>query len=532
MPTIDDKRAAVFHPIVYVRGYAMTRGEIDDTTADPFCGFNLGSTVFRATADKTRARKYIFESPVLRLASDYGYADVFADGLDIMDDEWDDGATLSRRSIVVYRYYDPASNLLGTGETPPITKFAEDLGKLIARVRELVCRNPENGITPDTFRCYLVAHSMGGLVCRAFLQNPALSATDVRKAVDKFFTYATPHNGIDVAGVNVPAWLTLHDTDNFSRARMAKYLDLEPLFQRTKRVHWMPEEHFSSERVFCLIGTNRSDYEAAQGLSRTFVGHGSDGLVKIENAWVCGVATDGRESSPVAKAFVYRAHSGHFGIVNSEEAYQNLIRFLFGDLRVDVWIDVGTIRLPPDVQREETSGKTVEALYQFEVLASPRGKLWYLTRRVAEEDSVACLRYQEWKTETTRPVPLYVSSVFLDRAARIDKTRASLAYSLTLGVRVPDYEINRKLWLNQHFEGGYLFHDQVKIEIFPGSDDGTWEVRYDWQSENPGAPSRPLTATMLADGKREMVVPFDNARSPGITGRLRFIATRWNHWLG
>jgi hypothetical protein len=31
-------------PIIYVRGYAMTEGEIEATTADPFCGFNLGST--------------------------------------------------------------------------------------------------------------------------------------------------------------------------------------------------------------------------------------------------------------------------------------------------------------------------------------------------------------------------------------------------------------------------------------------------------------------------------------------------------
>ena len=30
-----------FCTIIYVRGYAMTRDEIDDTTADPFCGFDL-----------------------------------------------------------------------------------------------------------------------------------------------------------------------------------------------------------------------------------------------------------------------------------------------------------------------------------------------------------------------------------------------------------------------------------------------------------------------------------------------------------
>ena len=40
-----------YWPIIYVRGYAMSRTEIDETTADPFCGFNLGSTVIRATPD-------------------------------------------------------------------------------------------------------------------------------------------------------------------------------------------------------------------------------------------------------------------------------------------------------------------------------------------------------------------------------------------------------------------------------------------------------------------------------------------------
>jgi hypothetical protein len=168
---------APYYPIIYVRGYAMTRGEIDQTTADPFCGFNLGSTVYRAVADKDQQpRKYVFESPVVRLASEFGYSDVYEDGYDIVDPEWEVAAdgkptdnALTGRSIVIYRYYDPASTLLGGGETPSIEAFAKGLSTLVARVRELVCKNPVNGMAPKDFRCYLVAHSMGGLVCRAFL---------------------------------------------------------------------------------------------------------------------------------------------------------------------------------------------------------------------------------------------------------------------------------------------------------------------------------------------------------------------------
>ena len=120
-----------FHPILYVRGFAMSRGEIDDTSADPFCGFNLGSTVYRAVPDRERApRKYVFESPVIRLGSDFGYRDVYEDGYDLLDPEWLEGGerTLTNRSIIVYRYYDEASTLLGSGKTPSIETFATKLG--------------------------------------------------------------------------------------------------------------------------------------------------------------------------------------------------------------------------------------------------------------------------------------------------------------------------------------------------------------------------------------------------------------------
>ena len=78
-----------YWPIIYVRGYAMSRTEIDETTADPFCGFNLGSTVIRATPDpKTPPRKLIFESPLVRLQSDFEYGDVYEDGVDIGDPDF------------------------------------------------------------------------------------------------------------------------------------------------------------------------------------------------------------------------------------------------------------------------------------------------------------------------------------------------------------------------------------------------------------------------------------------------------------
>ena len=547
---------APFHPIIYVRGFAMTRGEIDETSADPFCGFNLGSTVFRAVPDRERKpRKFVFESPVIRLGSDFGYRDVYEDGYDLLDPEWTDDPRhrLTSRSIVVYRYYDEASKLLGKGETPPIETFATNLGALILKVRDVVCaphpdtKNSER-VAPEDFRCYLVAHSMGGLVCRAFLQNPKLDPGGAAKYVDKLFTYATPHNGIDVAGVNVPSWLSFGDTDNFNRERMAEYLAIdEDVYEKTERVDWLPEARFPSSRVFTMVGTNRQDYEAGMGLSRAFVGHGSDGLVRIENATLNGLKSDGRPGDPCAKAFTFRAHSGVFGIVNSEEAYQNLARFLFGDVRVDVHAEFDDVRVPDKLIGDEKKGK-VDALYQVELLASPRGKLWYLTRRVAEEDSVACFSHKEWRA-AKGSVKKYLSTVFLANRARVDPTRPSLAYSVSLGVRVPDYEVDRTLWFDEHYEGGYLFRDALVIELVPPTNSpveteakparktrskpkaastGEWDVKYAWQGQAVQPARESVDATRLTKGRVEVTIPFDSGRNPGVTGRLRFVISAWN----
>lgn len=519
-----------FHPIIYVRGYAMTQSEIDGTAADPFCGFNVGSTVYRAVPDRTRPpRKYIFESPVIRLASDFNYQDVYEDGYDILDPEWSDNNNqLPSRSIIIYRYYDEASQLLGTGKTPEIETFSQKLGDLILKVRDLVCANPKNNVTPDTFRCYLVAHSMGGLVCRGLLHNPKNDPHNTRQYVDKLFTYATPHNGIDMLGMNVPAWLSMNDMNNFNRERMADYLNLKDAFKKTNSVAWIPEQHFSPEKVFTLVGTNRSDYEVAKGASRTFAGHGSDGLVRIQNATLKTLKKDGTEGAPCAKAFNYRAHGGKFGIVNSEESYQNLTRFLFGDVRVDIWAEIDEIKLPKKVQQAVDEGKKVDALYQVEVLASPRGKLWQLTRRKAEEDSVACFCQDDLTEAGNQPLKEYLSTVFLAKRERI-KNRRNLVYELSLGIRVPDWEIDRTLWLDQHFEGGYLFRNAIKLELAPPtSTRPDWKIEYGWQGQGFSNATKRTEPIKNQQGQLEVVVPFDSKSTPGAKGRLKFVVSRWN----
>lgn len=167
-----------YHPIIYLRGFAMTRGEIEATTATPYMGFNLGSTKIRQEWDREVTR-HIFESPLIRLMKEFGYNDIYRDGVEIDD-------PIPPCSVIIHRYYDDADRDFGTGRRPSITDAAESLSDLILQVRDQVCTADIGN--PEDFRVYLVAHSMGGLICRCLLQNDEIGSAEAKRLVDKVFT--------------------------------------------------------------------------------------------------------------------------------------------------------------------------------------------------------------------------------------------------------------------------------------------------------------------------------------------------------
>lgn len=520
-----------YHPIIYVRGFAATQGEIEETVADPYMGFNIGSTKARVawTGD---VKRFYFESPLVRLMGDHKYEDVFVDGDDLVAAERTEHA-IPYRCIIIYRYYDEASKDFGDGKTPPIEHFAKGLDKLILRLREKICANKENKMTPADFRVHLVAHSMGGLVCRAFLQNPALGSAQARATVDKLFTYATPHNGIDMRIVrNLPGWLSFGDVNNFNRERMAGYLAV-PAGDDVSVV-----KNFPPERIFNLVGTNSRDYTVAGGVSAWAAGDASDGLVRLENATTHGADADGKDViSP--RAFVHRSHSGYYGIVNSEEGYQNLTRFLFGELRVDGILDIDDITLPTEVQQAFKENKTVRASYQFEVAASVRGCQWQMTRREVRENSAIFRSYEELfpgKDGTTRLPDRTRSprlfSVFLDPSKSV-KASKSVSFAFDMKVLVPDYEVDGLLFMKRHYEGGFIYRELLLVEAFP--DDkalGGWRIKYGYQDINPGKPgveavTRPLVGDN-AKGGLAFDIPIEQKARPGLRGTLRIEARPWS----
>src|SRR5205085_2318081 len=172
------------------------------------------------------------------------------------------------------------------------------------------------------------------------LRNAAPPITPV--AINKFFTYGTPHKGIGFrSGLgwveDVRDLVGFKGSDTFGEPEMRRFLslgDTQPLHTYAPVRGDLP-----LERIFNVVGTNYQDYVV--WVSKKAVGPGSDGLVGVENAYVLGAA----------RAFIHRAHSGPLGMVNSEEGYQNLTRFLFGDIQLQALLEpITVVGHPPQVE--------------------------------------------------------------------------------------------------------------------------------------------------------------------------------------
>ena len=493
------------YPIIYVRGYAMTESEITETTSTPYMGLELGSTKARQAWDGA-VRKVFFESPIVRLLK-AGYSDIYRDGLQI------ESGPIPLQSIIIHRYYDVADPDFGSGKVPTVEEAAKGLSDLILRVRDQVCLDGQ--MRPEDFRVYLVAHSMGGLVCRCFLQNGAVGSDDARKLVDKVFTFATPHNGIEMAGLNVPGFFGLWDMNNFNRGEMRKYLGIKDKYVEVNSL----DGKFDPRRFFCLVGTNSKDYDVARGASRLLAGEFSDGLVRIENAYVTGAP----------RAHVHRSHSGAYGIVNSEEGFQNLTRFLFGDVRVDGMLAIEDLPLPPTIKLQKMLGTKVG--YYFEVVVATRGALDFdLTRRTVANNS-AMLRPRSdlfaddgtLKADARHP---YLFSTFLDLSKRPQGSR-EMMFTVQLSVSMITYAGEDTPTDEHYVPGEYLFRDTVVISAIPPADTKeSWQVSYvladsGWSS----AKMAPADGKVDEQGQPYVAIPLKNEK--GFKATLRLYGSHW-----
>jgi hypothetical protein len=483
-------------PVIYVRGFAGSG--IDKVVDDPFYGFNEGSVHVRVDGTND-PRFHQFESPLLRLMTDEGYR-LLVQGDQRAYLEGAGDGEVDAHTLWVHRFYDISASTFGRkAEEFSLEKAAEDLFTLV----QLVVRKT------GAPRVFLVAHSMGGLICRSLVQRVI---PDPTRFVARIFTYATPHGGIDFA----VGWGLLEKfrdltgfqgADIFGRDRMYEYLTRTPAAKTPKDFDpvLIPADGYPLDDLFCLVGTNPEDYAAAGGLSSWAVGARSDGLVQIDNAYVKGAH----------RAMVHRSHSGRFGVVNSEEGYQNLRRFLFGDLQVKVDL------IDYDVEGSEAD----DTLWQLETALSIRG----LPVLVHEQSTAhyCPVQIERRRREDTAATPIPLLTTFLssstsrptdERGRKVPTLRHALKLRL-ISIR----DRNGVFSFLDHLEQAEDWQDIVVVDIAPPANDRelprAWAV---WNSDLPMAirdwepgDRDPIVDTDPAPGRWRGLVPL-----PEVTHQL------------
>ncbi|MCU1519555.1 MAG: hypothetical protein JWQ75_4276 [Pseudarthrobacter sp.] len=462
-------------PVIYVRGFAGGGSAINNAVDDPFYGFSQGSVHVRADSSG-RAKFHQFESPMLRLITDHKYeVPVHGDQGAFLQSV--DAGTVSPASVWIHRFYDDAAATFA--EDPADFSFERAAADLFELIKLVLAKTG----APKVF---LVAHSMGGLICRSLVQrvipeqtakngtiNPAAGADYVAR----IFTYATPHGGISFA-VGFGLLERIRDATGFQGAdifgpdRMYEYLTPPALRQRQPREEFiatgMPEDGFPVDELFCLVGSNPEDYDVAFGLSSKAVGARSDGLVQIDNAAVRG--------APLA--VVHRSHSGRYGIVNSEEGYQNLQRFLFGDLKIEVEL-VGFT-----VGRDAPS----EIEFQLDVGLAIRG----LPVLVHEQSAAhfCPVQIEHWKEGNPIDSPVPLLTAFLSSRAPRPRVAGQEVPHLRHALKLRLMSIKERegrFAFDDHMEQTEDWQDALLVDIEPPAPGGLPRAWAAWTSTVPTA---------------------------------------------
>ncbi len=448
-----------FLPIIYVRGYAGSQSSVESTVDLPYYGFNLGSTKVRTGPDGNPDFA-IFESPLVRLMKDHGYTDIFAridDGgeVEILSNRAAaENNAYPERSLWIYRYYDRTSKVTGRGIRDRVETIADGLQTLIDFVMERT----------GAPQVHLVAHSMGGLICRSLIQRGPRDRA--RNSIARLFTYATPHRGIHFrsglgALTDIRDFLGVNESDTFGPRRLREILGFAEDWDED-RLHEIGP-NFSVANVFSLIGTNHTDYNMA----RYAVGPGSDGLVQVDHAYVKGSS----------RAFVYRGHSGPLGIVNSEEGYQNLQRFLFGDTSVEIRLE--NLRLEGRYRDDDAL-----RYLMIETTVVIRGEETVMTDQREEHGSPLTVgaRDLEESGET-------FFRTYLMRAKRPGDDRRYSNFQIRLRI-LPHFVQNRMVLRDRHYFGERLFEGVLTVAIGDADDRGGWLIKSRWTSMDEEMPSR------------------------------------------
>ena len=138
--------------------------------------------------------------------------------------------------------------------------------------------------------------------------------------------------------------------------------------------------------------------------------------------------------------------------------------------------------------------------------------------------------------------PVYLFSGYLAENGKLPRIKdgkklrprdTALAFSIDLGVQVPVYEVDKRFWMDEHFEGGYVFSDTITFHVRRDARGTT--VKYGLSSKlGSGVATRSLSPQQTEGVVSIFEIPIGFKKGarvvpkPGLRGRLQLIARPWN----
>ena len=459
-----------YYPVVYVRGYAMTATEREETFYDTYYGFSATSVERRDAPPPDYARADLFEGQLIRFMKmgKYAYFDATNRGLE-------ESPGNPSRSLWVCRFYDEdvlKDNLRS------IEIHAEELRKLICETipSRLKSCGVELGTGLKDYKVVLIAHSMGGLVCRTVIQNllPARNESP-RDWVHRFVTLGTPHKGIELGRIPdfierlVMRTTNPFDANIFEEKRMRQYLKLPAGYDPHSLGPTGTKHSFPPKRCLCVIGSDFESYGAVKHVTGDF----SDGLVKQDRAYCVAGKPDAKGKYPFENkahwANIHRAHSGRRGIVNSYESFENIHRFLFGNIKADIWLE--NIELGTAVE------KNTDYYYDIEFALSIRGTPVYLHRR----EQRPCENAIRYSRDAIEAKTVLLHTLFMNSDLQIGPEPYS---HFKLEFRVRELAIKKGFLWDHEYPEKIIYAEDLEVRIgdfdekLPGK-----ELQFRWLSE-------------------------------------------------
>jgi hypothetical protein len=504
-----------FYPIVYVRGFAATAGEREETFYDTYYGFAATAVEKRNTTKKDNfLYPIVFEGQLIRLLKEYGYVDAANGGLKLALSNSSGAMQDPTRSLWISRFYDRD---VMSEKVRPIEEHAEELRRLICeeipnQFSKLEGVKVDLGENNQDYKVILIAHSMGGLVCRCLIQNllpnykdGSASDKDPKRWIHRFVTIGTPHNGIELSAI--PDFLeelimskgNVVNAAIFKEERMREYLKLGKKGAKGAN----PDLHslnrkFPEGRCLCIIGSDHDSYMAAKKMT----GNHSDGLVKQSNAYIKGAYG----------ANVHRAHSGRRGIVNSFETYENIRRFLFGDTRVKLWLENVTLL-------SSRPTENIKDFYDIEFSLSVRGTGVFLHQRKQNP----CENAMRFDGDEFPLAKVHLHTGFMDTKLRPLDEKFS---HFLLAFRVAQHRVQEGFFFDNQYPERTIYSEslEVRVNLTTAHGASTPTVEYRWLSET-GNPDDPDSWQQQTPDAGVFRFPFRESKT--LSGELCIGAGPW-----